>query len=533
MENTSCKFNSKVAWNRLLNALNVKTPRGLLPCFVECPLCHKQNFNVYRDIVCGGEWYFCQDCRWGGDSIELAAKVWDVDLATALVKLDIAETSASLPAKRYLDIIDVRRQLFNIWKTGRENHPFDDKADIRNILHKFAIQVTLDRERWMSRMGNVIGSVNVSAFKDLGYTHGGHTPAIAFTHSWNNVIVIPYTDLPGRVTGFLCIGRKANEEAGDFVFKKILLNKYGPTYDHGLGLFNILYENPINIDDSIFIVEEPIVGLKMHSNHFMDNERPIPLLISYHDIPETKTIWKFISLLPRKIFWGPRVHANRILRQAKNADGDVAPFFDKDVFLRKISRRPPTEWLTNVKNKSQHWRYALEEYIKDLPINDMQRTFGYLGFSNEDLHQFAKECQPPLDQKLEKIRYRLGSTVKANNTNVAESDGKWIIAETGEVISDAILRIDKAVYRDDMTNKRDKVVYIGRIIYKGDEIPFESIAYKMEESPFIWMRRELIRQGKGFMEFNPRWSNQGVNIAIKFHEPVCEKVEPPGKKRAK
>lgn len=517
-----------VVWNRVLQELGIKSSSSVLPCVVECPFCNGKLW-IYADHVTGGEWYYCRGCKWAGDSIELAAKVWKTDEITAAFKLGATTDVTSAACITYPTYFTkYRNRLSEFWQKCRQGYPFEHSAIIRQILHKFGVTVPLDSDRWNSRMGRLIGGCsrfeaecafqpNVKNKKQKG--NAGRQRAFVGCN-WRDLIVMPAFDLPGRNSGFMFIGREGSDKNGDFVFRRTsapVWNRPNPAREPGLIFMDLMFDDVEPVDGTVFIIEDPQLAATLHANHFKDNSRPMPLLGSYKKAEESKMVWRSVPLAARRVHWGDLVIAERVFRQAKLSDGDVANFFNTKEFKAKIDRRPALEWLIDAKSKAKHWRYAFEEHISNMDDGAIEQAVVRMNFDRNEMHTFIKECRAEFRDRLERVfKKNKNKTIVFKDRTIVETDDGWVLDDTGENICNAVLRIDQVTHKE----SSDKVVYKGRILFKGEEIPFEEKDSKVDATTFGWMRKHLLRNGKGMLTYSDGWSKGAVNIAVKFHPPI-------------
>jgi hypothetical protein len=77
-------LNQHLTWRRTLVLAGRGDPGpGPLPAHPPCPLCGGRA-SVLEDFPNRGCWWYCVDCRFGGDSIELLAAVRDTPVAETI-----------------------------------------------------------------------------------------------------------------------------------------------------------------------------------------------------------------------------------------------------------------------------------------------------------------------------------------------------------------------------------------------------------------------------------------------------------------
>lgn len=498
----------------------------MLPAKFSCPLCGELNLEIYRDYLMPAEWVRCWGCDFIGDPVQLAAKYWEIDACTAGVKLGMSKSLNDLEMLCYKSAIDRRQLITDLWKNAQQMYPFDNSKVIRHLQHKFGLTAPLDRQRWDSRMGRFVGGSTRQLVEEA------FQPACRFTKrkgnvgrqraftgpGWGDLLLIPYYDLPGRISGVLCVGREGRDI--DFVFRKAPMSR--SKADSGVAMLDAVNKS-INIDDSIFVVVDPICALKLQHRHFKDNSTMLPVVAGMPRKHNTDPGIMWSSLpVKRLVYCGPLSEELEVFRQAYTADAYLAPFYSSHGEMFKKLYKPMTEKLKETSDSARHWLEALEIKLIDDNVHDgyFERLLTYFDLQDHGIRNVIKKCSSSKSKaRLERIfNIKRGlKSVTVNSHTVSETPNGWVNEDTGEVICDAILRIDEVIYK-----RSDKEMYYkGRIIYKGEEVRFCEIDRSVEIGTMRWMRKKLIQAGKGLISFNRSWSADAIHIATQFNKPKC------------
>jgi hypothetical protein len=124
MSNPTVSLARSLAWHQVLRQVGIEVTNAALPASVTCPLCTQAGLEVYADEVLGGQWFHCSGCRFAGDAIELASKVWETPIEATIATLaaagaDVAESLETVQA--YLrDHVDYRRRLNVFWSDAQQ-----------------------------------------------------------------------------------------------------------------------------------------------------------------------------------------------------------------------------------------------------------------------------------------------------------------------------------------------------------------------------------------------------------------------------
>ncbi len=162
-------------------------------------------------------------------------------------------------------------------------------TDIQNLFHpgSYAVQPRSNRDGKTSpRRGGGPGRSRLFSGED-----------------WDDALVIPFQDLPGRICGFLMIGRKGDPQAGDIFFKAANLQPSSvPLREAGLGMLDALEDGAVEpFGDTLFVFGDPIVGLHLQGRTFKMHCQPLPIVLSFYGPgAQTRAAWAQFSWAPAR-----------------------------------------------------------------------------------------------------------------------------------------------------------------------------------------------------------------------------------------
>jgi hypothetical protein len=518
--------------------LGVEPEAAVLPCVVPCPLkgC-KGHLTLYHDESAGGAWCYCRGCKFAGDVIELAAAHWDgLELPVVIRKL--MALGVDMPEERVLPVnVDQyilyhpgkRKRLWDFWQQSRHRLLVDDSKVLRGLQHKLGLRLGLDRDRWLQGPGMFVGGTGKHAVEacfqptvaqhSRGLQNAG-AERVFSGPGWTDVLTIPFSDLPGRIKGFLFIGREGNLQT-DSTFRLVRYSsayvqdrrtgyKRGLETNCGLALYNVTE----HANDGLIVMSDPVLALRMQCWHMQDNSVPADVVSMYADskVRTSPDVWRHVRQKP--LFWG--VPTAEMFRHARAVNAKVCTAgFTRDGPLKSFTKTPLAEWLVRVRKNAQPWDVALEALLSELPIGDAETILLGMELTPAEMQQFVTKCPEMLRLRLEPLFLRTPvRTVLVNGVAVSEDQG-WYNEQTREEICSAILRIEQVIHHD----RIDQTYYAGRILFKGHEVSFCAPADEVETDTFKWMRARLLKAGAGYMEYAPKWEVHAAAIATKFHQP--------------
>ncbi|MEI8375719.1 MAG: hypothetical protein WCJ35_23095 [Planctomycetota bacterium] len=308
------------------------------------------------------------------------------------------------------------------------------------------------------------------------------------------------------------VGRNADAGAGDVVFKPtnfqlVLL----PRREAGLGMWGAMEEPPHQIlGDQLFVIADPLVALMLQGRSYRENTKPLPIIMTHCDA-RAQTGTALAHLPSRKvIFWG---QDTGILRQARFAGGFVScyPISHKEVD-RNLHHREPSDWLRLIAKHAQPWSVALGEQLRKCDQPTMEAIIREMRFTPDELRQFASRAGDQLRERIEQIDTLRLSTrkVQVRGKTVVESEAGWSLERTGEIVSNAAIRVEEILHASDETS-----YYRGTVRFGGTDYSFTVPAADAEQRGLLPAIRDfLIEQGVGFLQFQHTWAKDSAHIAL-------------------
>jgi hypothetical protein len=512
-------LSSYVPWNeQLANLLDLPYNGPTLPARMTCPLCQGQRLSVYDDETSSGNWFCCADCGAAGDMIELAAAAWSMKPDTALQKLyrfgfPISERAIEEESvQSYLSHhLGYRERLKALWHQARDfltQAPTETVARLRNL---YRLHSEMSLERWRMGPGQLVGAaptVNIEGTFVPGRLQHGDGPEdwnlvgkrVFQGRGWDDVLMIPFYDLPGRISAFSFVGRQGGA-AGDQIFHPLERlqgqSKKRSLLEAGLAWLPELCRR---CQDRVFLaIDDPWLALRMHIRHFNVSMVPLPLT-AWHDGPTARTTrkaWKMLEGRPVVIWSWALDH--RAVYQAIQADGLIAvagPDQVTDASLSQYLRRmSPDDLRRLVLKRARPWREALAEWAEDKRDGAIEDLLLNLENNGVDVEDLCRSC-PSLRRGRWCAPERLPerSVALGNRRFVERSDGWYHCTRDGKFIKilDAILRIERV----DPSASEQGCIYHGAIIYQGETIPF-AVAVGRRYRLARAVKDFLLRKGKG------------------------------------
>ncbi|MGE3809146.1 MAG: hypothetical protein AB7K24_31160, partial [Gemmataceae bacterium] len=208
-----------LTWSAVGNLLDLGDGAAALPTTIRCPRCAGR-LRIYPTATCGA-WHYCLDCRQvSGDLIELAARIWDVSIAEAMRKL--LEADLPLPVEQvneYPDAYYRRRQRINsTWEAAR-SYLARQAATLVRLLSRVGVLAYLPSYHDCRAAGRIFGALPLNEVHhqlvpyaitttSMGRSSRHDRLRLGRGPGWDDVVVIPFENAPGRICGFEFIGRQ-------------------------------------------------------------------------------------------------------------------------------------------------------------------------------------------------------------------------------------------------------------------------------------------------------------------------------------
>jgi hypothetical protein len=386
-----------------------------LPSRTRCPLCQGQRLTIYDDAVAEGNWFCCADCRAAGDMIELAGACWRLPPDVALAKLKHAGfplAAAAVQAESvasYLQYhVDYRRRLQQLWEDAQGNLAQSPSATLSRLGNRYHLPRDLTPERWRDGPGRLVGAATVARIEAAfvpGALQPGDRPGmynrvgdrIFEGKGWDAVLLIPYYDLPGRISGFQFLGR-AGARPADQVFH-VAERRQGQgqkrhPFEAGLAWLPRLCQDCQERD--FVAINDPWLALQIQVRHFGTSLIPLPLTV-WQDSPSGRTTRNSWQLLQnrRVVIWSWKLD-HRAVYQAIQSDGDIAvagpdepTISSLNDYVRHLS---PADLMRRLVRRARPWREALGEWAQKVHPGTIEDLLFNLESYGVDVPGLCHDC---------------------------------------------------------------------------------------------------------------------------------------------
>jgi hypothetical protein len=522
-------LNECIPWTSVLPVLGVQVSGSALPATVRCPACQHQTLTVYKDPVRQGQWYHCSGCGLAGDGAELTAAVGDISVGSAVLKLAtrglpiLPELLEPVWLDRYEKRSDFRRRTMAFWKAARSSTGNTGNTGPAQRKLGIAPGVTLSPE-WPRRGGRFVGHCKAIQAEELlrpvalnyrlsiGKSSAGNAGwrPLFRGRGWDDLLVVAYHNMPGRLAGFLFIGREARWP-DDFIFAPCS-GMASPTM--GVSMFEAALPPHREFGATIFVVEDPVLALRIQIRHLIDTDVPLPVVGAW-GAAEPRCIW---PSMPRRdlVHWSPEPDG-RLIARARLSCGRVALAPTGTAIAGHLERSRPSLALRGMLAAAQPWDAALEALLGRLSPARAEELVLSLKLKPDETSSFLRACTDDTRARLSALFMDAGKPrgVTISGKTIIESGGAWRVAKTGELVCDAVLRVEQVI-----RTAAGGVSYRGRIEYRGQSLPFWAPDREIEKDTLRWVRTKVGQAGLGEVVIGSiYWSKRMLTIAQQFEPP--------------
>jgi len=479
------------------------------------------------DIATNGQWACCRSCQFAGDMILLAASAWKLEIRDVVKRL--GEQGACHLAYCSDDTVDTYTNIFanphkkitTFWKTAQKYHIVPATPKLRWLQTLYG--VNLPGQEWLARAGQFIGSCTRDEYNEvvrLGSDTTSETKQrsgegvrlrTVLSKEWEDLLVVPFWDMPGRMSAMLVIGRDGKPER-DIVFKKM----FREVNEVGLAMLpSLLRGKHPAFGHTKFLFTDIAAAMRLHVKHSREHMDVLPLAASFEDLRYPgANVWNTFSH-KNIICWGTdRVST---IKQARLSSGCVSLFeVPADPFATYFKNGSAVDWLNRIKASTVPWVTALQDHIIDKSDESVSDVLARVGLTGRELSTFVETCPTMLRDRLRDITssQQFESRVNFQNEWICERADGWYVERTNERICSAVVRIEQAVTGVSETH------YKGYIRFRGTAYPFTAPSSVMEKGLLDWAQkylRDVCRAG--ICEYSVNWNRFAMQLAITFFSP--------------
>jgi hypothetical protein len=525
-------LNKYVPWKHLLKLLELPCVSQGLPAVTRCPDCLTGRLKILQDQLSGGQWHSCEECGLCGDMLTLAQHCWQLDLAATVVRLRQSGL-VRLPGLQGAVQIhqnclqDCQDRPARLWQEARQSF-LTCNQDVPRIMQR--LQLGRVREnRWESGMGHLVGAMSLDRTEELLPT-GRRRPTTQQRRqgAFNDVLVVPFQDLPGRYSSFLMLGRQGRLDK-DLLVKTSPLLSQTPVgrSEHGLLYHPQVFAEATRWQNTVLVMADPFQMLGLQARQFDRAFRGLPLVAWYpHGDRRPQWSWQAFGGF-RRVLWSPGLPLDPVqLAQAISQEMAVSRLGPDVHDPRRLQEflwyRPADQTAELLIGSAQPWPVVVADYLRDADDSATENFLRGLQLEGLEINQvlarlpnrLASRCRGTLRADPAVTRGHFDKWV------VLEQDSAWWVADAqdrpGSIIMNAVLRLDSVTH----LRRSGRTFYRGRLIHDGDELAFTAPLPAFDRNPNAFLRNLLLDRKNALLQLLPAWNRRLVTLAQVF-QPVA------------
>lgn len=458
--------------------------------------------TVSTDVHVGsGSWYYCQACRWHGDSIELYASIKKVSVDNAVMEIhSMGRMTASdkitpYDITRYKETYsDNRSRLDTCWARLRDRLSETIPPDVMHLLLRSNLWLGSNNRSSRLFMSNLGGGLKHDVRRAFGGNH-------FLPQGFSAVLAWRLEDVPGRICGFQFLGKSVYTRWASLLGED-------RAFEGGLLMLGTL---PMPLG-TIFAFDDPLLVLQLHRSRFCWSPDPAPV-IGYNEF--TRKTWSCLQaekviLAPRTIDWRVFVNARAT---ARSYIADAGKIYDSQI------TGTDKQELNRLEAAAVPWKEYFARWL--VAQDNAGFILSQVQLNSTDRADMVELCRPEDKDKLLHCFSLASPTmrVQVGRSVVTERDGCWYSGKSAlvseELICDAPFVVERVSYDPRTKAKR----LMGRIVRRGRIIEFDESFDAIDSDPAEWLRNTLLEAEAGLPIISSAWAPRLLDVAQQLHPP--------------
>ena len=337
---------------------------------------------------------------------------------------------------------------------------------------------------------------------------------------WDNVLVGPAYDLPGRICGLHCLGREGRWPQDHAFLPLSVYGKQmvGHNRNREAGLTGLTTALEDQTSPYIIAVDNWLVSLRLQILHFNLARRPMPV-VSWYENGTIRTERAWQALDRPVIFWSTKI-TPQLVRQLMITDGLLCLVNDDQATTwegldKRLRKKGGMEFARQIQDNARPWHKVVGRWMahntkaRDDLIRDMEENGDDLSY----LYRCIDSGHKPV--------HRTRRMAPFHNQTVLEQGDCWYrLDKHGKPagrLTNGLVRIYYMI-RD---SNRDVMFYRGEILIDGRSVPFMEPVEDMDARPYQVLKQVVADTGLPKMFWVEHgWAGRLIDMAAVFHEPV-------------
>lgn len=481
------------------------------PAVVPCPCCGETTLYLYDDTAREDVWLNCDSCSVHGNIITFGAHIWKLDIAATADRFAAAGLCAKSEDAVELAHIAARHNKLlkaeEFWErvAGQVCNHGDELIEYRL------------RDLGISREISCHGMVGVALAGQVGPLCAAVSRA--FPRGINNkqpLLVFPYRDLPGRLSGFLL-----TQYGEEFEVRRSFVALSKSVHGRPEAGYYMLHTAllPINptLKNSYFVVDDPSWVIKAQTTQLRHGMPLLPICASYagQEAVSHGTSWHSFHYSRR--FFYSRTVTPEVISQAATCKGYVCPAPPENAVQPAMPVRTMKR-LAAICRSAVTWQTALEDVFNTLSPPAIQAFAGKLNISRDKMRQFLKD-KTNVSTELELgildrlVSYHGVAPERKKALEIIERGDGWY-TPSGIQIINCLPVIERIIYSDD-----DTKYYAGYVKKQDKVFEFFENSKRVDKMGLLAFVEQLLAGRNELVIHAQYWNKKALSFALSLHTP--------------
>lgn len=489
--------------------------------------------HILADQLKPQQWHWCHGCGQRGNLVELAAAALNLSLP-ATIRLLAAEgilPDDTTQLARWAESHVPRLRLEQFREAAAASWLRGDHAWAVRVLARHRLLEDVVNSQEAFSLSPLVGTAACSdaelAFAPKSVTASAPGGKLRSTsrrrifrgNGWEQVVALPLHDLPGRLSGFIFLGREGDLE-------RDLVSRTSDRVGGPGVLVHPLNQSPGELP--LVAVPNPWLLLRLQARHMRLAANPLPLAAWLPD-RQLRQYWSYTRSV---VFWWPQITVD-ILQQAMACGGQISCTGPQDTSLdawhNYLDRfRTPQELYELVVHRAQPWPEAINQLARQ-PDNRFETLLLELSAVQSELATVISQLNQAAQRRARRVLHATRNTRAITLTRgtrqfvIRETpQGYFLVGSRGQpaLLANGRLHLHE-LQHDSQTGQ---VTFHGELLLGDACLSVDGPLTSLQRGGFAWAQSQLLAAGVGLLTYDPAWNDQLLALASQFHPPQVRHV---------
>jgi hypothetical protein len=487
--------------------------------------------QIFQHHATGGQWHYCR-CGAQGDMLQLiqSAKSCTLEVAIDLWIARGGKLPGGISPSKLLGYYQVQRRVSQAivtgWRSSSALHLPSGQRLLRGLQirtnrlvgwNKEGVELVAQASSAEALQTTLMGSkAGKTKPPTTGVVLDLSTSKRLFPKSWDTVIVVPFYDVPQRISSLWCCGGPADGDAVQIAADTMVNEQLYGKQEAGIAAHPEVFAGL----EPLLLFSDVKTYLRLSFRSLELQPEPLPLA-AYRSHPQLATCnWQMVANR-RLLFYASQLTAE-LLQQVIEAGGELSmdcSLRTKGPADRFLENRQPWEVYDDCLRRALPWPQAVSRYFEKRDDQELDSLLEQLYLlPGVDLAAVLRQCPTKFRQRAERLskRIRPYRTILQDAKLIEErEDGYYVRGLKEERICNAVIHLDQLVWYE----KQQQAHYHGRLVFEGKEYPLQERRESLEKNLAGRLQDLLLKHQAGILQYSPGWSKRLLSIAKQLSQP--------------